>query len=115
VKRTGLKRRRRKPVGVIESDLWREGLGRCQVCPAEGKACRGRIQGHHVIEKKTLRRHGLDEFVWDKRNRLSVCEYRHEQHTSRYNPIPRSLVPQDALDFAREIGLDYVIERYYPA
>jgi hypothetical protein len=117
-RRVGLRARRLKPAGVIAADVWREGLGRCAVCEFEfefeGRPCRGGVQGHHIIAKQTLRRLGLAEFVMDKRNRLPVCEYRHEQHTTGFKPIPRALLPASVFEFAAELGLGWYLDRHYP-
>lgn len=76
--------------------------------------CSGPVQGHHVIAKQTLRRRGLLEFLWDVRNRMPVCEHRHGQHTNRFRPIPRDLVPPEAVAFAEELDLSHLIDRAYP-
>jgi hypothetical protein len=109
-----LRRRRVKPVDKIMAGIWREDIGACAVCPAEGVACRGPVQSHHLIAKGALKRRHLDEHLWDKRNRLAVCEWRHEQHTTRFKPIPRELLPPAVWEFAEELGLTYLIERAYP-
>jgi len=126
VKRTALKRRaplrarkpwrprRRKPVGVIEADIWREGLGGCAVCRQEGGKCEGRVQAHHIIRKSTLLALGFHDFVMDKRNRLAVCEHRHEQHTCAHRLIPRRLLPASVFEFAEELGLGWYLDRHYP-
>ena len=112
MKRTPLRRPRRKPAGAIMADLWRDGLGPCAMRGTT--ACSGPLQGHHVIEKRALRRRGLDEHLWDKRNRMSLCDHHHAQHTVAHKRIPYDLVPASALEFADELGLTYLIERYYP-
>lgn len=105
--------RRLKPAAVIAADIWREGLVCCEVCPYEGTACSGPIQGHHVIGRQKLKRLGLTDFLLDKRNRLGVCEYRHEQHTTGYKPIPRAVLPQAVFEFAEELGLTWYLEKHY--
>ncbi len=96
------------------SEAWRSNLGPCQVCPEEGGVCSGPVQPHHVTEARTLRKRGYHDHLYDTRNRLPVCEYRHEQHTSAYRRIPRRVVPPAAWEFARELDLEYLILRYYP-
>jgi hypothetical protein len=114
LRRTGWLRRRVKPASVIAADIWREGLGSCMVCRFEGVACRGPVQGHHIISRQTLRRLGFHEHLLDRRNRLAVCEHRHEQHTSGFRPIPRRLLPGSVFEFAAELGLGWWLDRYYP-
>lgn len=96
------------------ADLWRRGMGACQVCPAEGGHCEGRVQGHHVVSKQALRRHGLHEHLWDVRNRLAVCARRHERHTTLSAPIAYGLLPSSAIEFAAELGLEWWLDRHYP-
>lgn len=120
MRRTRLQRKplwsRRKPkaAGVISSDIWRHGLGPCVVCPAEGGECSGPIQGHHIIPRQKLRHYGYLDFLLDRRNRLAVCEHRHEQHTTGYKPIPRRVLPASVFEFAEELGLDWYIDKHYP-
>jgi len=112
------RRPRANPVSVAEQaarEAWKLDLGACVVCPAEGGACRGSVQGHHAIGKQTLKRLGLRRLLWDRRNRVPVCEHRHEQHTSGYRPIPRELLPASVFEFAEEVGLGWWLDRHYPA
>lgn len=122
---------RREPGAGLQ---WRAGLGPCVVCPQEALAaggtcscavepvsacmvhgiCRGPVQGHHAIEKQALKRRGLHRFLDDTRNRVPVCEHRHEQHTTRFKPIPRWVLPASVFEFANELGLGWLIDRDYP-
>jgi hypothetical protein len=72
------------------------------------------VQGHHAIGKQQLKRAGLRRFLWDRRNRVPVCEHRHEQHTTGYRPIERDLLPSSVFEFAAEIGLGWWLDRHYP-
>lgn len=108
-----LRRRGCKPVGVIVADIWREDLGPCAVCTMEGGSCRGPVQGHHVIAKQKLKQLGHSDLLLDKRNRLAVCERRHEQHTTGYRPIPRACLPDSVFEFAAELNLGWYLDRYY--
>lgn len=93
---------------------WAANLGPCAVCPAEGGVCSGPVQGHHAIAKQSLKRHGLHRALWDLRNRVPVCEHRHEQHTTAHKPIPRELLPASVFEFAEEVGLTWWLDRRYP-
>ena len=104
--------RRVKPASVIMADIWREGLGPCALSGTT--FCSGSLQGHHIVEKRALRRRGLDEHLWDKRNRLSICDRHHAQHTTAHTRIPYSVIPAEAHEFAAELELTYLIDRYYP-
>lgn len=99
----------------LARELWAMGMSECRVCPAEGSECEGPIQGHHVIAKQTLKRHGLHLHLWDVRNRLPVCEHRHAQHTNASKPIPREFVSAAAWEFAAEVGLEWWLDRFYPS
>lgn len=76
--------------------------------------CVGPVQGHHVITQQSLRKRGLDDRLWDVRNGVGVCERAHARHTKAVQRIPYDRLPQAAIDFAVEAGLDWQLERYYP-
>lgn len=99
----------------LARELWAMGMSECRVCPVEGSECSGPIQGHHVLPKETLKRHGLHLHLWDVRNRLPVCEHRHAQHTNASKPIPREFVSPAAREFAAEVGLEWWLDRFYPS
>ena len=102
------KRRERTPAE------WTEDLGACVVCPLEGGTCSGPVQGHHAIGRQQLCRLGVDRrFLFDTRNRVPVCEFRHEQHTTGYKPIPRGALPASVFEFASELALDWWIDKHY--
>ena len=104
--------RRRRPK-LVDSTIWRRDLGPCVICPAGGGVCAGPVQGHHAIPKSKLRQLGLTAACMDLRNRVAVCEHRHEQHTTGYRPIPRELLPSSVFEFAVEMGLGWWLDRHY--
>lgn len=112
LQRGGYLRRRRKPVGVIAADIWREGLheSKCVVC-----GTRRNLDGHHAIPRRVLVWHHLDEFVMDKRNRVPVCRYDHESHECAHRLIRRCELPASVFDFAAEIGLEWYLDKHYKA
>lgn len=116
MKRSPLKRRyvRVKPAEVIERDLWREGLGPCVLAGFADHVCEGKVRGHHVTEARTLKREGLHEFLWDKRNRMALCNVAHVRHHSAEERVPRRFITPAMHEFAVEVGLDYLLDRYYP-
>jgi hypothetical protein len=73
-----------------------------------------RIEGHHVIAKRHLRREGHGGRLWDARNGMGLCAYHHQRHELRVQPVPYELVPEGAFEFAIELGLDWIIDREYP-
>lgn len=105
----------RRAPQLVDSTIWRRDLGPCVVCPAEGGVCSGMVQGHHAVAKSKLRQLGLTAACMDLRNRVSVCEHRHEQHTTGYRPIPRELLPASVFEFAAEHGLGWYVDKHYPA
>lgn len=106
-------RTRRRPQ-LVDSTLWRRDLGPCVVCPAEGGVCAGPVQGHHAVSKSKLRQVGLTAACMDLRNRVGVCEHRHEQHTTGFRPIPREVLPPSVFEFAAEMGLGWWLDKHYP-
>lgn len=68
---------------------------------------------HHVIAAQTLRQHHPDH-LYDPRNALSLCRRCHDMHTSAARRIPRSRLRPENEEFAAELGLTHLLERYYP-
>lgn len=71
-------------------------------------------QGHHVIEKSYLKRNGLGRLRWDQRNFMPLCQRHHSRHTGAFQRVPRHLLSAANWAFARELGLEWYLERYYP-
>lgn len=83
-----------------------------------GKPCavgcgRRAVHGHHVITTQALRRYGFTDRLWDPRNCLPVCFDCHGSHHGASRRIPLSVLSEDARAFADELGLGYLLERYY--
>lgn len=110
-RKSGLHRRRPKPIGVIVADLWRDGLHeeRCVVC-----GTRVHLDGHHAIPRRVLIRLGLADHIMDKRNRVPVCRHDHESHECAHRRIRRCELPASVFEFAAELGLDWYLDRFYP-
>jgi hypothetical protein len=70
---------------------------------------------------KLLKKLGLTDRMWDVRNGIPLGSiyagacHCHEAHENRSRPIPRSVLPVAALEFAREIDQEWRLERLYPA
>jgi 5-methylcytosine-specific restriction endonuclease McrA len=111
VKRTSTLQRR--PKGRFNSPGARQWaaaarVSRCAVCNRQAH------HGHHIIYKQHLRkREDADERLWDLRNHLPVCAACHAKHHSAFERIPRSLLSEQALEFAREVRLDWLIDLEY--
>jgi cytochrome c553 len=69
-------------------------------------------ESHHVISADYLRRNHL-EHVYDARNALAVCEDCHAKHTSAMERIPRRCLRPENEQFAKELGLEHLLDRYY--
>jgi hypothetical protein len=109
-----LKRNPPKETGELVNYIWRRDLGPCVVCPFEGGECAGAVQGHHIVPKELLKKRGFGAHLMDLRNRLSVCQRRHAQHTNKFKPIPRELLSAQAFEFAHELALGWYLEKHYP-
>ncbi len=70
---------------------------------------------HHVVYAQTLRHHGLADHEWNIRNRMVLTRERHAEHHSGERPIPKSGLPREALDFAKQHGLMEWIDQHYPS
>jgi 5-methylcytosine-specific restriction endonuclease McrA len=112
MKRTALRRRPRSRhrFSAPGARAWAYAarISRCAVCNRQAH------HGHHIIYKQHLvPRDDAAERVWDLRNMLPVCASCHARHHSAFCRIPREVLPPAALEFALEVGLDYLIEQDY--
>lgn len=73
------------------------------------------LEGHHVIPAQALRRRGYPpSVIWDVRNRMLLKRSTHHRHTVAVERVPRSALSPANWEFARELGLDWMLERDYP-
>lgn len=144
LKRSAPKRRPKKKRDELERELmaaWYVPVehkdARCVVCgkPQTPPHMRHHIppeqivdlQGHHVIEQQTLERIAKDRgipamyLLWDPRCRVIVCELDHERHTKavigkdgKSKRIPMRCLTAANLEFASDLGLEWLIEQRYP-
>lgn len=75
--------------------------------------CEPPLQAAHVISKQALKSRGLQDYLWDTRNGLSACYKAHRRSDSAVERFPRSRIPEAAEAFALELGIDYLLDRYY--
>lgn len=98
----------------------------CPVCREPFR--RSQMQVHHVVAQEKIRQYlstlrlSRSELAevrrrrqWDPRNALAVCVGCHERHTTATARIPMRVLPEEVWEFAAEIELEHLIERYYPA
>lgn len=107
------RRPRRTAEEMVASAAWhlevmRASDGRCVVTGEKAEEC------HHVLSQMALKKRGLHAHLWDARNGIALTTRIHARHTTRIAPIPLDLLPKPALEFARELGLEHLIERAYP-
>ena len=76
--------------------------------------CEGRLEAHHVIAAQKLRRIGREDLTTDPRNGMPLCERHHRRHTLGYAAIPFEFLPEEAVEFAEELGLRWWLVRRYP-
>jgi hypothetical protein len=75
--------------------------------------CEGSVQAHHVITQQQLRHLGLDDQLWNPANGASLCERHHRRHHNRRQPVPWQRLPDRCRKFAHELGVSYLLDRYY--
>jgi hypothetical protein len=94
---------------------------RCAVCGHPG--CRP-VAGHHLLRVQVLRKEAgfrgfdFDVVLWDLRNQLPVGEPCHAAHHNASRRIPRAVLEThtpEVFDFARELGLEWALDREYPS
>lgn len=103
--------------------------GRCVVCVADGRErdAHPEHDPHHVLPQRVIRRYVrslrlpvedakrlLRSLLWDPRNGICLDRRCHDKHESGFRPVPRELIPAKAFQFARELGLDWWLEKHYP-
>lgn len=127
-RRRMLRRRRPWRAGVAGDDEKRTaffaiGDQQCARRFELGQRCDGQLDPHHVIPKRAIktyaRAHRLDarstaSLLWDPSNRLVLCRRHHNLHEGAHDRVPLTYVPAGAIAFARALGLDTLIDRYYP-
>lgn len=125
-RRTGLRRSKvDKGYDLRRAALWHQAVtvpgGKRQACAVCGSL--SRIEAHHIIAKQTLtwvaRERGYDPdrtqgLIWDARNGMALCATCHQRHETAFKRVPFAALPEASLTFARDNGLFYLIERYYP-
>lgn len=79
-----------------------------------GHVCEDQIEAHHVITQQSLRKHGLKEHRWNTDNGMALCYKAHRRHTLAVERVPYEALPEAAIRFAFEHGLDYQLDRFYP-
>ena len=115
MKRTPLKstRARRTASEKTRSVAWWDAVmastrGRCAVHPELWAE-----DAHHVLPKASLRTRHIDPYA-DPRNGMPLSRRVHAEHTNAKRRILRGQLPAAALEYAEEVGLIHLIERYYP-
>lgn len=101
---------------VVTPKVWqRLVLMRDKGCVLEGHGrCEPPYEAHHILTQQQLRKRGLSDFAWDVRNGLGLCNRHHRRHTRAVERVPYSVLPERAFVFAEEMGLGWLLDRYYP-
>lgn len=99
----------------------------CAMCGATPKVGVP-VDAHHVIPQRLIRRYvgglGLDEadtilllrrLLWDKRNRLPLDRRCHDMLERSQVRLSGDLVGEPMREFARELGLDWWLEKHTEA
>jgi len=127
MKRSAFKARKRKTrmtaAQRAESQAWFEtamrakgkGLPMKSVCAVGGAKHRDSLQIHHVIPKRILKVEGHADRLWDPRNSLVLCSSCHARHESALRKVPLALLRPAHFEFAEELGLLWVLDRFYAA
>jgi hypothetical protein len=137
LKRTSALKASRVVWGRVEAEAHRAWVRKitrrpCAVCAAESvekaqASLHGRRDAHHVLPARYIRRYVrslrlpaeeafklLVSLLYDPRNGICLCRRCHDKHETGFRRVPRALIPTKAVQFAREIGLDWYIDKTYP-
>lgn len=79
-----------------------------------GHVCEGPLQAMHVVSKHTLKRRGLRKLLWDAANGVPGCYRIHRRHDMAVERIPRALLPDRCVEWARRHGVLDSLERHWP-
>jgi hypothetical protein len=79
-----------------------------------GHVCEAPLQAMHVVSKQTLKRRGLRHLLWDPVNGVAGCYRIHRRHDQAVEKIPRELLPQRCIDWARTHDVFDSLERHWP-
>lgn len=79
-----------------------------------GHVCDGPLQAMHVVSKHTLKRRGLRRLLWDVENGVAGCYLIHRRHDLAVERIPRVLLPDRCMEWARTHGVLDSLERHWP-
>jgi hypothetical protein len=116
VRKAPLKRRRQprgyKEPGRLAFRIQVLSGSECLMAGRSRERCGGILDPHHVIAKQALKKHGLSSQLWNADNGIPLCRRHHERHETAVERVPRSLLPAEALAFAEELGLEYLLDRY---
>jgi hypothetical protein len=106
-----------KPPAGEAAKAWGSGKKPCVICGSQ------RVEAHHIITRQRLvakaRELGIDadRLLWDRRNKLWLCDRHHASHHSRMKPVLWAVLVEHApkvFQFARELELEPWLERMYP-
>ncbi len=125
---SAVKRHQRKQQGLLEADLRRAfklAAGHvcvmCRAFPLDAGFARTHapdlrvMEAHHLLPKRDLKAHNLEEHLWDEANAIALCRYHHSRHETYRERLPRAFVPPAAFEFAETLGLGWLIDREYPS
>jgi hypothetical protein len=103
----------------------RRGHRVCPVCD-QVPSTENPFEAHHVLPKAAIKKfvaglqlakpeaaERLARLLWDFRNGLPVCRRCHSRHTSAYKRITIVLLTRKHRQFARELGLEHLLEQTY--
>lgn len=83
------------------------------VCAVGGPEHGSSLEVHHIVPKQILKREGFTDRLWDDRNALVLCRHCHARHEHAVLRVPFAVLTVQAQEFADELSLGWVLERYY--
>jgi hypothetical protein len=109
--------RRRPTPAASATEIFKEAVCSepCIGLQIAGHECEPPLQAMHVVPKRTLRRRGLEHLVWDPINGVPGCYRLHRRHDNAVEKIPRELLPERCVTWARTHGLEDALDRHWPS
>lgn len=76
----------------------------------------GNLQAHHLVKQQRLRKAGRHALILDERMGLCLCEWHHQRHENRRQPVPTRLIGTDSIEVIEGAGFGWILhnEREYP-
>jgi 5-methylcytosine-specific restriction endonuclease McrA len=103
MKRSPLKRGRRKPIDRTDPDFIAWKIPHGGYCQCQCGTFSMHLERHHVLPLSTLKQLGRLDVAWDLANSMLLAPVCHARHTNAVRRIPLEMVPEAAVAFVVDV------------